>query len=179
MKFPAPIQLWILLAITSTALVGLVYITEQQGYRLSADDPQIQLAEDGATAYQNGTTPSQITGPNQVEIASSLAPFVTVFDQSNNYVATSGQFMGQTLSPPSGTFSYAKAHGQERFTWAPRPDSRLAAVLVYTGNSHPGYILAARSLAEVENREDKLLYFSALVLAVMLALSALLVRLLR
>jgi hypothetical protein len=179
MKFPAPIQFWIMLAFTSTALVGLVYVAQQQQYRLDANDPQIQLAEDGATAYQNGTNPAQIAGPGQVEMASSLAPFVTVYDQSAEVMATGGQFMGQTLSPPSGTFTYAKAHGQERFTWAPRPDTRMAAVLVYTGSSHPGYVLAARSLTEVENREDSLLYMSALVLAVMLALSALLVRFLR
>ncbi|HEX3082459.1 MAG TPA: hypothetical protein VHQ86_04340 [Candidatus Saccharimonadia bacterium] len=141
--------------ILSFGFTMLVYVLVQQNYRQSANDPQIQLAEDGATALEKGVGPIEIIGPGHVEMGSSLAPFVTVFDQNHAAVASNGQFKGQTLVPPSGTFDFAKTHGQDRFTWEPQVGVREAAVLVYNGGLHPGYVLAARNLREVEIRENQ------------------------
>ena len=157
------------LAVALTAVIGFAYVAVQQNYRMSANDPQIQLAEDGAMALATGTDPKAIVGDKTIDAGISLAPFTTVFDANRNVLATSGQFDGQTLAPPTGSFDSAKAHIQDRFTWAPRPGSRDAAVLVYIGGNHPGYVLAARSLYEVEAREDNLTKMAAAALAVALA----------
>ena len=138
----------------------------QQNYRQSANDPQIQLAEDGATAFGNGANPADIVGGRPpVEAATSLAPFMTVFDADKRVLATSGRFVGETLTPPAGTFDYARAHGQDRFTWQTTGGAREAAVLVYANGQHTGYVLAARSLHEVEAREGALRLMTIITLA--------------
>jgi hypothetical protein len=106
-----------------------------------------------------------------LEASTSLAPFVTVFDQDQKALDSNGQFLGRTFAPPAGSFEYAKAHGQNRFTWAPQAGTREAAVLVYQGGDHPGYVLAARNLREVEQREGNLTIMAGAALGVILAVS--------
>ncbi len=150
-------KIWIPLAIGVLGLVGLVNLTVQQNLRLNADDPQLQLAEDGAVRLANGSAAQSIIGPNIVDAGRSLAPFTIVFSADGKLIASSGQLDGRTPVPPTGTLDYAKVHGQERFTWQPTAEIRLATVLsYYSQNGHEGYILAARSLREVENREHRL-----------------------
>src|SRR5260221_13588614 len=89
------------------ALIGagvtlFVCAAVQQNYRQSANDPQIQLAQDAAGALDAGAEPIMVVGPAQVNAASSLAPFVTVYDSSLHPLATSGRFDGRTLTPPAG-----------------------------------------------------------------------------
>jgi hypothetical protein len=77
-------------------LLGFVLV--QQTLRLSAYDPQIQLAEDIALSTASGTTPDVAVGPS-VEASFSLAPFVTVYDSNRQPVASSGKFAGKILAP--------------------------------------------------------------------------------
>lgn len=53
------IKTWLPMAVVITVLAGLVYLNIQQAYRLGADDPQIQMAEDGASALAAAEAPSQ------------------------------------------------------------------------------------------------------------------------
>jgi hypothetical protein len=46
---------WLPLAIAITLLCGLVYVAVQQEVRLSANDPQIGMAEDLAAALSHGS----------------------------------------------------------------------------------------------------------------------------
>jgi hypothetical protein len=55
-----------------------------------------------------------------------------------------------------GVFDYTRAHGQDRITWQPRSGVRSAAIVARYGGAHPGFVLAGRSLREVEAREDRL-----------------------
>jgi len=171
MKLPVSVKLVIPLAVIGTILTAFTYVAVQQNYRMDANDPQIQLAEDGAAALGRGVMPAQIVGTGHVEATKSLAPFVTVFDADRNAVATNGQFEGLTRVPPAGTFDFAKANGQDRFSWAPQTGAREAAVLAYVGGDHPGYVLAARSLREVETREDNLTAMAGAAIGVILVVS--------
>jgi hypothetical protein len=49
---------------------------------------------------------------------------------------------------------YVRTHGQDRVTWQPEPGVRIAAVVVRYQGAQPGFVLAGRSLREVEVRED-------------------------
>jgi hypothetical protein len=147
---------WLPLGVAVTLICGIMYVTAQQNYRLNADDPQIQMAEDAAMALGHGLSANTVVGSNKVDMAASLSPFFIVFDQSGQAIASSAVLNGQTPTPPAGVFDYAKQHGQNRFTWQPQPGVRIATVLNYFSSETNGYILAGRSLREAEKRVDDL-----------------------
>lgn len=144
---------WLPLAAVTTALCGLVYVAVQQGLRQSANDPQIQMAEDAATALGAGETVESLLPTTKIDIAHSLAPFLIVFDDAGKPVASSGLLHDQLPTLPGGVLDYVSTHGEDRITWQPESGVRIAAVVTnYTGAT-PGFVLAGRSLREVEKRE--------------------------
>lgn len=166
-------QQWLPLAVITVALCGLVYLAVQQALRQAANDPQIQLAEDAATALAKGETiPDILAGARTVDIGQSLAPFVIFYDESGKPGISSGLLHGETPVPPPGVFDYTRANGQNRVTWQPESAVRIAAVLQHVGGAKPGFVLAGRSLREVEVRENQVLF--AATLAMFITLLALL-----
>lgn len=160
---------WLPLAALATGLCGLVYLSAQQGLRAGANDPQIQLAEDAAAALAGGAAPAAQAPGGPVNVADSLAPFVMVFDAQGALLASSGQLHGAPPALPAGVLDYVKAHGEDRVTWQPEPGVRIASVVTaYTGAS-AGFVLAGRSLREVEKREDQAMGLAALAWAACLA----------
>lgn len=167
--------LWVtvLLLITGGAL--LVEVAVQQNYRGSANDPQIELARDLAVAIKNQSAQCNNLGQT-VDITQTLTPFYAVFTHNgqlrssvNNLAPCFvgqigtlplGQLADQPLRLPSGVFNYAAAHGEDHFTWQPRPGLRFAGVLVHyqraVASGIDGYVFVARSLKEVEIRERQL-----------------------
>src|SRR5476649_1187758 len=145
---------YILLA---SGLTLLVYSAVQQGYRQSANDPQIQMAEDTATALSRGTSAASLM-PKDIDISTSLAPFLIVTDDSYHILASSGHLGGQVVLPPTGAFVAARTSlgkdttrpGENRITWQPTSSVREAAVIVHYNG---GYVIAARSLRAGEIRE--------------------------
>jgi len=91
-------------------------------------------------------------------MAQSLAPFVIVFDAAGEPRVSSGQLHGKVPHPPAGVFEYVRQHQQERVTWQPERGVRMASVIVRYQGSQQGFVLAARSLREIENREDQVGY---------------------
>ena len=166
------LKYWLLVAILITGLCGITYIAIQQAVRQSANDPQIQLAEDAATKLADGQ-PLQIVVPaERVDIASSLAPYLIVFDANGRPIAASGLLDGQMPSIPSGIFGYVKQHGEDRLTWQPRPGVRSAVVVTqFKSATSSGFVLAGRSLREVEIREDNIQQIIGLGCIVLLVVS--------
>ena len=145
--------LFVTIAIIVTALCGLVYVAVQQNFRQSANDPQIQMAEDAARELSQDAPPESVLPQHSIDISQSLAPFVVVYNATGQPIASSALLDGDIPTPPAGIFDYASRWGEDRVTWQPRPDVRIAAV-VAPYNS--GFVLAGRSLREVEKREHKL-----------------------
>ena len=152
------------LAIAVTALFATLYLTIQQNYRMSADDPQIQMAEDAATALGNGANPSDLNSSSKIDVAKSLAAFYIIFDQKGKVVSSNASLNNTTPTPPVGVFNSFNNKSiksmlgrsnstEDRFTWQPEGGVRIAAVLV---KYDKGFVLAGRSLREVEAREDNL-----------------------
>src|SRR5581483_1399921 len=115
---------WLPVAAASTLLAGFSYTAVQQDLRQSANDPQIQLAEDTATAIAGGQAAQAVLPPGQVDIAHSLAPYIAVYDGGGSALASSGTLDGKPPILPEGVFGYVAHHGEDRFTWQPRPGIR-------------------------------------------------------
>jgi hypothetical protein len=162
--------LFIPLAIVVTAMSGLVYLVGQQGLRIGANDPQVQLAEDAAARLDAGEMPSGVVGSGAtVDVARSLAPFIVVYDRAGTALATDGQLDGKPPAVPVGVLEAARASGVNAVTWQPRAGVRVATVSVpWQG----GTVTAGRSLRVVEQREDTLLSLVALAWVVTLVATA-------
>ena len=141
---------WLPFAVAITGLCGLVFLEMQQVIRQSANDPQIQMAEDAAARLAAGAAADATVPRATVDIASSLAPFVIVYDAQDRVIASSATLDGATPRLPEGVLAAARQSGDDRVTWEPTPGVRIAAVVV---PYHGGAVLAGRSLREVERRE--------------------------
>ena len=142
----------VLALVVVTLIFAAIYLTAQQNYRQSADDPQIQLAEDAVVALNKGAIP-QWNATNQIDAGASLSPFIIIYDASGTPAAASGLIGGVMPTPPIGVFDSAKEKGEDRVSWQTSGGLRYAAVIVPWSK---GYVLAARSLREVEKREAML-----------------------
>ncbi len=152
--------LWLVTAALITGGALLIDVTVQQNYRQGANDPQIQMAADLAEGLKSSVSHCQVQPVTN--ITTTLAPFVDVFNAdgmsvnlclpSVQNVAAIGQINNHLPKLPSGVFRFARANSVNRFTWQPQPDQRFAAVLRYYHGENSGYVLAARSLREVELR---------------------------
>ncbi len=171
---------WLPLAIAVTAMCALIHVAVQQNYRQTANDPQIFAAEGMAKVLESGAQPKDVIPPGApVDIADSLAPYFAVYDDSGKPLASSGQLNGAAPRLPSGVFDYVRARGEDRVTWQPEPGVRQAAVITRygKGGAGSGFVLAARSLREIEKREDQLgqITLAAWLLTLMATLAACLV----
>ena len=137
------------------------YTAVQQNYRMSANDPQIQMAEDTAAAWNQGQSPQSLVPKTQVDAVKSLAPFVILVDKNDQIIGSNMNFNGSPSLPPKGVFGDASRKGELRFTWQTEGGNRYATIVEPVNN---GYVVVARSLHEVENREQQLTAMAALTL---------------
>ena len=151
------LKYWLLMAVTIIGLVGLCYAAVQQDIRQSANDPQIQIAEDSAAKLANGQSIQNVVPSEKVDIAKSLAPYIIVFDVTGKPLASSALLDGQIPTIPAGITEYVKHNGEDRFTWQPQPGVRSAVVVTQFKGSSSGFVLVGQSLREVESREDNIL----------------------
>jgi hypothetical protein len=154
---------WIISIVTITAVMFFIYALAQQGLRQSANDPQIQMAEDAAAQLSAGKNPSEFNSQTKVDIATSLAPYLLIYDNQGQPLASTGALKGEVPNIPPGVLSVAQKFGQDRVTWQPEPGVRSAVVAVPFGNPVSGYVIAGKSLREIEIREDNLLTLTILV----------------
>jgi hypothetical protein len=141
-------------AITVLSLFG--YGLVQQDLRQSANDPQIQMAEDAAAALAAGQTPRSADTAASVDITKSLAPFLIVYDESGAVTSSTARLNGNTPALPQGVLDDARQHGLDGFTWQPAPGVRSATVVTHYAGASSGFVLSGRSLREVEDRESRI-----------------------
>ena len=151
-------QLAMLVALT-TFIAGTGYVISQQVLRMSANDPRIQLAEDAAQRLASGESAARIVPDRQIDMATSLAPFVIVYDDADHPVASSAKLDGSVPTPPKGVFDFVRSNRQERVTWQPRPGVRIASVVNRASN---GFVVAGRNMREIEIREGLVFKLAAL-----------------
>ena|ERR1035437_621501 len=164
-------KIWIPLAIVTTGLCGLIYLTVQQDIRIGANDPQIQIAEDVSRHVSLGESPLSFIPPIKVEISESLANYIVIFDDKGKIIGSSAVVNGKAPTLPPGVLQQTKNLGETRFTWQPQIGVRNAVVVNYYKGLNSGYVLVGRSLREVEKREDNLELIVFLAWVVILATS--------
>lgn len=139
-----------------TLTLGCVYLSVQQNFRMNANDPQIEIAQDASRSLAGGlrAVHDRISVSGPVPIERSLAPWLAVFTSEGRVRATSGLLNGAPPSMPAGVFAFVRAHGEDRVTWQPQPGIRSA--LIVTQTPQGAFVVAGRSLREVEKRESNL-----------------------
>ncbi len=150
------IKTWLPTAFLITAVCGLVYAAVQQSYRQSANDPQIQMAEDAATAVSGNAQTQSLLLTGTVDIGQSLSPYMVFYNASGTPTGGNGLLNGHFPLLPSGIFDYVRTAGETRVTWQPEPGVRSAIVVVRMNGPQGGFVMAGRSLREVERREGQL-----------------------
>ena len=148
---------WGTLAAVITLLCAGLYLGLQQNLRASVNDPQVELAQEAASALATGTKAEALIGGEKIDIASSLDPFLIILNKDGQPVASSGELDGAVPGIEPEVLAAARERGENRMTWRPRSGVRVALVVVAFAGRASGFVLAGRSLREAESRESRLL----------------------
>jgi hypothetical protein len=143
---------WLQLAALATAMCMLVYLAVQQTGRQIANDPQIQIARDAASALSAGQPLASVVPQTAVDLSSSLSTWVTVTDENGNIVASSAKLHGQPRTVPKGILDNARSNGEWRVTWQPEQGVRMATITTHNRGPGGGFVVVGRSLRESEER---------------------------
>src|SRR5437588_5903424 len=152
MTFLRILRSWLPLACGIFIMSLLVHLTVQQSLRMSANDPQIQIAEDAPSALTAAQIVPAQAAANPIDIAGSLATFTVFYDDHGQPLSGSGLLNGKLPSLPAGIFEHVRQSGESRVSWQPQPGVRDAIVVRRRGRSHPGVVLAGRSVPRAERR---------------------------
>jgi hypothetical protein len=148
---------WLAAAVIITGIFATIYGVVQQNWRMGANFLPARMAQDVAHKVQDGSDLKNL-GLSEANLDWSQDPFVIVYAANGAELNSSGKLNGKTPSLPVGVFDEVKAEGQDRFTWQPDGSHRFAAVVttINSGGRLTGYGLAAQSLKEVEEQEERL-----------------------
>jgi hypothetical protein len=143
---------WLAGAFVVTALFASLYLAVQQMERLGADDAPARLASQVASELRHGSRSA--LAPRTVDLASSQAAFVIVYDSGDRPVTGNGKLDGTLASVPRGLLDDTRRdRAMHHVTWQPAPGLRFATVEIPVGNR---VVLAGQSLALTEGRIDSL-----------------------
>src|SRR4051812_39571441 len=101
-----PLLWWALLSIVATGVCVAAFLAGQQIYRQTLNDPQQQMAEDGALKLASGAVPADIVTRQLalIDIQKSLSPWIAVYDSQGLPLEASGQLNNAPPQPPQGIF---------------------------------------------------------------------------
>ncbi|MGI8420385.1 MAG: hypothetical protein ACR2LN_07145 [Candidatus Levyibacteriota bacterium] len=102
----------------------------QHDIRMSANDPQIQMAEDLAVTLDHD---GKATISGSIDIARSLSPFTTIYDSNGHIINSNTVLNGPKPTLSKGALSGHKDSdrlGENRVTWQPQSGVRLPTVIV-------------------------------------------------
>lgn len=138
-----------------TIIFGTIYITGQQILRLSANFQSAQIANQIAESLNRNGSISDATKfyPSAVELATSYAPAIFVYDTNNNLLATNATLDSKQAALPDGVLTYTQKYGKDSISWQPRAGVREALV---TTTYNKGIVAVGVSLYNVEKVIDTL-----------------------
>lgn len=139
---------FILTCFLITLFSGVIFVTVQQSLRLSANDPQVQIAGDILNSLAQGADPKQLS-PTTVDMEKATNPFVVIYGNNEQAVGSTVILDKKTPVPPKEAFEKTKKNNENRFTWEPKKGLKQAVVMV---KYKDGYVLVGKSLGEIEDR---------------------------
>jgi len=142
--------------IVVTILCGLIYATVQQSHRSVANDPQLQIASDLKSAIEHNHPVAQWMNGDSIDISQSLSVFKTLYKKNGAPLQSTGFLDGQLPQIPRGVLDFTNKYGEDVITWQPGQGVRIALVVEAVASPEIGYVVAGRSLREVEKRESDL-----------------------
>ncbi len=172
------LQKWIPLALVTTVLCGLSYLTLQQFIRLSADEVPADITSQALLALKKGTPPASMLPPAAAEeMKGNSSPFVMIFDDKGVLAASTTKINGKDPSLPSGVFEAARKYGENRITWQPEKGLRNAIIVTHYSGTQPGFVVVGKSLQIPESHISRLgqQVFGGWIVALALAYGAILV----
>lgn len=145
-------RLWLLAVVIGGGVTLFSYVAVQQSLREGLNAPQLQMAQDIAAQLNSGMSPASVLPPVKVDEATSLDPYVTIVDQHMQVLGSSGSIGSVVPLPPASAFPDSQNRRTNWFTWQHDNNSvRDATVIVpFHHGSESGYVLAARSMSQVE-----------------------------
>jgi len=146
---------WLPLSVAIVCIYGIMYLVVQQYIRLSANEILTEYAENTRSKLENGMTPDSIIKEiPKIDMAKSLSPFVMIYNNARILIASSASLKENYPAIATGTLDYAEKNNGNKVTWQPQQEVRNATVILHCTKDGQGYfILAGRSLREIENRE--------------------------
>ncbi len=99
---------WLPLAFVTTVLCGVVYATVQNTIRQAANDPQIEIAHNIAMELAKGAPTDGLSSARKADMATTLSPFIMVFDENKKVVVNNSTISGKTPELPAGVLEEAK-----------------------------------------------------------------------
>ncbi|HRH60235.1 MAG TPA: hypothetical protein PL045_06675, partial [Chitinophagaceae bacterium] len=93
---------------------------------------------------------------DSVDLSKSLGLFVTLYNSNGTPVQSTGILDGRLPQIPKGVLDFARSNKEDVLTWQPRKGVRQAVVVESTGNTDIEFVMAGRSLQEVEINESNL-----------------------
>ena len=153
--FSRPALLFNALVLTALA-TGLALALDtipQQVLRLGANDPQIAMAGDLVARLEQGIAPAEAVPAGSVDLSRSLTPFLIAYDDQGRPLASQAQLNRQASPRPAASSTMSASTGEDRLSWQPRRDVRIAAIIQRVNGPQPGFVLAGRNMREVESRE--------------------------
>ena len=162
------VAFWLPAAAVATLAAGFFYGEVQHELRSGANDPQVQMAEDAAARLDSGALPEAVLPGNHVELSRSLAPYLMVFDSKGGLVTASLTVDGKPPDYPKGVLDSLHG-GESKVTWQTAGGYRSATVAV---PYRQGFVVAGRSLREVENRENDAILLAGAAWVAMLGVGA-------
>ncbi len=139
-----------LVALVSVLFISICY-SARTVFRQQANDPQIEVTEQVAGIVRQGVPIDAIvSSAEQIDLNSSKALFVMIFDNERSLAGSSAQLNGEAPSVPSEVFDKTNEMGEYRFDFEPSENLKFAGVMKKIDDS--AYVLAGRSLSEMETR---------------------------
>lgn len=144
---------WLPIAIAVTGVCGLIYVSVQQSYIASLNDPQIRMAHDAADSLDAGKKLSTVVPSQHVAIDKSLASWIAVYDKDGTPLATSGQLFSATPTPPIELLTVVHTdpeyRGENQAVWKPYSGVSQALVIVASADR---IVVSGRNMHVVEER---------------------------
>ncbi|MDR3610211.1 MAG: hypothetical protein P4L27_06600 [Ignavibacteriaceae bacterium] len=147
---------WLLLSALTSVFFLVIYVTFQQALRLTANYPQVQIAEDYAYLLSNADPFDSTRFSEKINIERSLSSFVIIFNSNEYPVLTSGLLHGTIPHLPKGVLDNVKQDKELKLTWQPERGVRIASVIIAYNGKNTGFVLAGRSLRETETTIGKI-----------------------